>query len=72
MSDILKNHFQRYYSTLYHYKFYKNIVLLLLQKEDTVPRDQINPSQDEDRLASKITYSFKKGKKVKLSLVFPV
>ena len=29
-------------------------------KISTVPRDQINPSQDEDRLASKITYTFLK------------
>ena len=48
-------------------------VLIFSKKKSTVPRDQINPSQDEDRLASKITYTFKKGKKkVKLSLVFPV
>ena len=50
----------------------KYCVFTFLKKKNTVPRDQINPSQDEDRLASKITYSFKKGKKVKLSLVFPV
>ena len=39
-----------------------------LKKKNTVPRDQINPSQDEDRLASKITYSFKKGKKSEIEL----
>ena len=40
----------------------KHCVYWLFQKKNTVPRDQINPSQDEDRLASKITYSFKKEK----------